>query len=134
MYEILAVRQNVFIVEQECAYQDADELDRSSWHLLGRKMDGTVSAYGRITFPGSRYKEPSLGRILTLKETRGAVAGREVVRCCLKLCKKQYPKQDIRISAQTYLTDFYSDFGFQEVSEPYDDEGIEHIDMIFRTP
>ncbi len=87
-----------------CRHQDADELDKNSWHLLGCKMDGTVSG-----------------------------AGREVVRRCLELCKKQYPKQDIRISAQTYLTDFYRDFGFQAVSEPYDDEGIEHVDMILRT-
>ena len=130
MHEILATRQSVFIVEQKCVYQDADELDRGSWHLLGRSVDGTIIAYGRVNFPGSRHREPSLGRILTSKDARGLGAGREVVRRCLELCKRQYPELNIRISAQIYLIDFYSDFGFQEVGEPYDDEGVEHIDMV----
>lgn len=130
MHEILSIRQNVFIVEQKCVYQDADELDRCSWHLLGRSVDGTIVAYGRVNFPGSRYREPSFGRILTSKDVRGLGVGREVVRRCIELCKRQYPELDIRISAQTYLVDFYSDFGFEEVGEPYDDEGVEHIDMV----
>ena len=130
MHEILATRQSVFIVEQKCVYQDADELDRGSWHLLGRSVDGIIIAYGRVNFPGSRHREPSLGRILTSKDARGLGAGREVVRRCLELCKRQYPELNIRISAQIYLIDFYSDFGFQEVGEPYDDEGVEHIDMV----
>lgn len=130
MHEILATRQSVFIVEQKCAYQDADELDRCSWHLLGQSMGGSIAAYGRVNFPGSRYREPSFGRILTIKDARGFGVGREVVRRCLELCKRQYPELDVRISSQTYLMDFYSDFGFQEVGEPYDDEGVEHIDMV----
>lgn len=130
MHEILATRQSVFIVEQKCVYQDADELDRRSWHLSGRSVDGTIIAYGRVNFPGSRHPEPSLGRILTSEDARGSGAGREVVRRCLELCKRQYPQLNIRISAQIYLIDFYSDFGFQEVGEPYDDEGVEHIDMV----
>ena len=130
MHEILTVRQSVFIVEQNCVYQDADELDIRSWHLLGRTIEGNIAAYGRVNFPGSRYREPSLGRILTIKDVRGYGAGREVVQRCLELCKRHYPELNVRISAQTYLFNFYRDFGFQEVGEPYDDEGIEHIDMV----
>ena len=132
MHDILAIRQNVFIVEQKCIYQDADELDKNSWHLLGRISDGEIAAYGRVNFPGSRYREPSFGRILTSRDARGSGIGREVVRRCLALCKRLYPDRDIRISAQTYLIDFYNDVGFKEVGETYDDEGIEHIDMVLQ--
>ena len=133
MHEILAIRQQVFIVEQKCLYQDADELDRSSWHLLGRRVDnGKITAYGRVNFPGSRYKEPSFGRILTSADARGLGIGREVVRHCLALCQKQYPESDIRISAQVYLINFYREVGFETVGEPYDDDGVAHIDMMMK--
>ena len=130
MHEVLAARQRVFIVEQQCVYQDADEWDKSAWHLMGRRITGDLVAYGRVNFPGSRYPEPSLGRIFTARDVRRSGAGREVVQRCLTLCRRYYPERNVRISAQTYLIKFYGDFGFQTIGKPYDDEGIEHIDMI----
>jgi ElaA protein len=130
MHAILALRQQVFIVEQKCVYQDADALDTCSWHLLGRGMDGGIAAYGRVNVPGSRYRQPSFGRILTRRDVRGLGVGREVVRRCLEICQNHYPDLGVRISAQTYLIKFYRDFGFRKIGEPYDDEGVEHIDMV----
>jgi ElaA protein len=130
MHEMLSLRQNVFVVEQGCAYLDADELDKKSWHLLGRRSDRQLVAYARLNFPNTRYSEPSFGRVLTTKEIRGIGAGRKIVKACIQKSVQEYPKSDIRISAQTYLTKFYEEFGFMNVGDPYDDEGIEHIDMI----
>ncbi|WP_442786360.1 GNAT family N-acetyltransferase [Leptothoe sp. PORK10 BA2] len=130
MHEMLSLRQKVFVVEQQCAYLDADELDQQSWHLLGRGQDGQLVAYGRLNFPNTRYPEPSFGRILTTQEVRGTGAGRETVENCIQKSRQEYPSLNIRIAAQTYLTQFYQDFGFTPVGAPYDEDGIEHIDMI----
>lgn len=133
MHEMLSLRQQVFIVEQECIYLDADELDKQSWHLLGRQNDGRLVAYARLNFPNTRYTEPSFGRVLTAKEIRGIGAGRRIVEACIQKSLQEYPSLNIRISAQTYLTKFYAEFGFTSVGDPYDDEGIEHVDMILET-
>lgn len=127
---MLSLRQNVFVVEQGCAYLDADELDKQSWHLLGRRSDRRLVAYARLNFPNTRYSEPSFGRVLATKEIRGIGAGRKIVEACIQKSVQEYPNLNIRISAQTYLTQFYEEFGFMNVGDPYDDEGIEHIDMI----
>ena len=133
MHEMLSLRQSVFVVEQKCAYLDADELDTQSWHLLGRRVDGRLVAYGRLNFPNTRYPEPSFGRVLTTKETRGIGAGRRIVEACIRKSIQEYPGLNIRISAQAHLTKFYQGFGFIRVGDPYDDEGIEHIDMVLDT-
>ncbi|MGF1523060.1 MAG: GNAT family N-acetyltransferase [Leptolyngbyaceae cyanobacterium] len=132
MHEILAARQTVFVIEQQCIYQDADELDPKSWHLLGCTEKDELVAYARITVPGTRYPEPSFGRVLTVKTARGMGIGRQIVEQCLAKCGAEYPHMDVCISAQTYLEKFYQSFGFTTVSQPYDDEGIEHIDMRLR--
>lgn len=130
MHEILFERQKVFVVEQKCAYQDADEWDSRSWHLTGRNKIGKLVAYARITFPGSKYKEPSFGRILTVQGHRTVGLGRQVIRHCIEKCNLEYPGMLIHIAAQTYLEKFYKDFGFKIVGQPYDDEGVEHINMV----
>lgn len=130
---MLSLRQNVFVVEQKCTYLDADELDKQSWHLWGRGDDGQLVAYARLNFPNTRYSEPSFGRVLTTKEIRGIGAGRKIVEACIWKSIQEYPSSNIRISAQIYLTKFYEEFGFMSVGNPYDDEGIEHIDMVLDT-
>ena len=130
MHEILATRQKIFVVEQQCLYQDADELDQKSWHLIGRDANGELIAYARLNFPGTRYAEPSFGRVLTVQAARGLGLGRQIVQQCLEKCSAEYPDRDIRISAQAYLEQFYQTFGFEVTSQPYDDEGIEHVDML----
>ncbi|MBM9603298.1 GNAT family N-acetyltransferase [Desulfopila inferna] len=129
MHEILAVRQEVFVVEQKCVYLDADCFDCSSFHLLGRAEDGQLGAYARLSFPGSRYQEPSIGRLLTTASYRGRGLGRMALRLAIKKSRREYPGKVIRISAQLHLESFYGEFGFRGRGLPYDEDGIAHIDM-----
>lgn len=133
LYEILAAREAVFIVEQQCIYQDIDHLDQDAWHLLGRDRDtGTnaLLAYLRVVFPGKKYAEPSIGRVITTEAARGRGLGKGLMAEGIKRVEAQYPNRAIRISAQVYLERFYQGFGFQTVSEPYDEDGILHIEMV----
>ena len=130
MHEILSERQKVFVVEQKCVYQDADKLDSQSWHLVGRDSEEILAAYARINFPGAKYKEPSFGRILTSQANRAIGLGRQIIQHCIKKCEIEYPDMAIRISAQTHLMGFYKGFGFEIVGQPYDNEEVEHIEML----
>ncbi len=130
VYEMLAVRQQVFVVEQACLYLDADGLDSQAWHLFGYDSSGRLVAYARLLPPQTRYEEPSIGRVLVGKAARGVGLGRELISRCLKKCETQYSQQSVRISAQVYLTAFYQSFGFESFGEPYDDGGIAHIGML----
>lgn len=136
LYEILRVRQEVFTVEQDCAYQDADGKDRSAWHLAGWSDDSespALLAYLRVVYPGKKYAEPSIGRVLTAASTRGSGLGRELMRRAMESIGREYPDTPIRISAQQHLERFYGEFGFERVSDPYDEDGIPHIEML-RSP
>ena len=134
LYEIMKVRQEVFVLEQNCIYQDADDLDKTAWHLMGwhvRQPDTRkLQAYLRVVFPGCKYKEPSIGRIMTVKKVRGTGMGKELLRNALLKIETEYSHQSIRISAQQHLHKFYALFGFEQVSEPYDEDGIVHIEML----
>lgn len=134
LYEILKVRQEVFAVEQDCVYQDVDDLDKFSWHLMAWNVSDSVSpgihAYLRVVFPTYKYREPSIGRVLTVKQARGTGLGKELLRIALLNMEREYKNQPVRISAQQYLQDFYADYGFEKVSEPYDEDGIPHIEML----
>ncbi len=130
MHEILALRQQVFVVEQNCVYLDADDLDSKSWHLVGRAAGGQIGAYTRLTFPATRFNEPSIGRVLTAVEMRKKGLAREAVNLAIAKCEQEFPGQAVKISAQLYLKKFYNGCGFKVISEPYDEDGIEHIDML----
>ena len=130
LHDILAARQGVFIVEQRCAYQDADDLDHTSWHLTGRTEDARLVVYLRVNPPGSRYAESSIGRLLTVKAWRGRRLARIALKKALDKCEKIYPGHAIRIAAQTYLETFYRQFGFRAAGAHYAEDGIAHIDMI----
>lgn len=130
VHEILAVRQEVFVVEQECVYLDADNLDYSSYHLTGRTEEGEICGYARINFPGSRYAEPSIGRLLIRKKFRSQGLAKKVLEMTVAKCFEQYPESNIKISAQLYLKKFYTEIGFAAIGLPYDEDGIEHINMI----
>lgn len=132
---VLAAREAVFIVEQNCPYQDADALDAQSWHLLG-SMDGTLAAYLRVVDPGRKsvhagvfYAEPSIGRVLTAAAFRGKGFGQELMHEGIAGCDRLYPGQGIRISAQSYLLAFYRKLDFQAVDEQYYEDGILHFEM-----
>jgi ElaA protein len=133
LYEVLARRQQVFILEQQCFYNDFDGLDRQAHHLLGwRSADGQrqLAAYLRCLAPGAKYTEMSLGRVLTTQAARGAGTGRELIARGIEHACRQHPGHRIRIGAQAYLERFYQSFGFETVSAPYDEDGILHIDML----
>lgn len=130
IFDIFAVRQTVFVVEQDCPYQDVDQLDKTSFHLMGKDKAGQIIAYARLNPPGSRFKEPSIGRVLAIRSSRGSGLGRQIVKETLSKCIQLYQGFDIRISAQVYLINFYGEFGFISQGEAYDEDGIEHIDMV----
>lgn len=129
MYTILCVRQEVFVLEQECLYLDADGKDRKSFHLMG--FDGEeLVAYARIVEPGVSYNEVSMGRILTTAKARGTGAGVELMEVGIEEIKSRYGKVPIRISAQTYLLKFYERFGFQSTGKEYLEDEIPHTEML----
>ncbi|GAB3103286.1 GNAT family N-acetyltransferase [Aestuariicella hydrocarbonica] len=134
LYEMLKIRQQVFTVEQNCAYQDVDELDKVSWHLFALKQgSGTVTeiqAYLRIVDPGFKYLEPSIGRVLTTLEARGKGIGKQLLNKAIEFSDVEFPGLSIRISAQQHLEKFYREFGFEPVSAPYDEDGIPHLEML----
>lgn len=131
LYDILRVRQEVFVVEQDCPYQDVDSLDNVSWHLYQKdETSGKILAYLRITFAGYKYQEVSIGRVLTSHAARGKGLGKVMIEEAMSFIKSELPGQSVRISAQLYLQKFYEDFGFKVVSEPYDEDDIPHIEML----
>lgn len=133
LYDLIQARIEVFIVEQNCPYQDVDGKDRRSLHLWARNADDVVLAYARITAPGVRFPEPSIGRVITTESGRGQGLGRELMVRAIEAIDAHYPDQPIRISAQQYLERFYSSLGFETVSEPYLEDNIPHLEML-RSP
>lgn len=129
MYTILCVRQEVFVLEQECLYLDADGKDRKSFHLMGFTGDELV-AYARIVEPGVSYKEVSMGRILTTENARGTGAGIELMEVGIEEIENRYGNVPIRISAQTYLLKFYEKFGFRSTGKEYLEDEIPHTEML----
>jgi ElaA protein len=135
LYEMLALRQQVFVLEQTCLYPDIDGLDPGAHHLLGwHTVDGrrVLAATLRCLAPGAKYDEMSLGRVVTSPAARGTGLGRELVAEGIAHAERQHPGHAIRIGAQAHLERFYAGFGFVTVSEPYDEDGIMHVDMLRR--
>lgn len=134
LYEVLAQRQKVFVLEQQCFYNDFDGLDVDAHHLIGWRSgaDGMreLVAYLRVLAPGAKYDEMSIGRVLTTQAARGTGAGRELLARGIAFAEALHPGHRIRIGAQQYLEAFYQSFGFQTISEPYDEDGIMHVDML----
>lgn len=133
LYTILQVRQMVFVVEQVCPYLDADGYDERAWHLLGwveqegRKILG---AYARVFAPGIKYREASIGRVMTHPSTRRKGMGEALMTEALRRVESLSPGAGVRIGAQMYLEKFYEKSGFRRVSAPYDEDGIVHIEML----
>ena len=131
IHDLYQARVGVFVVEQKCPFQDVDGVDPACWHLIGRsEPQGAVLAYCRLVPPGVKYAEPSIGRVLTTAAARGTGAGRELMSQALAHAHKLWPDKALRIGAQRYLERFYGEFGFATVSEPYDEDGIMHVEMV----
>jgi ElaA protein len=139
VHDLFQVRAAAFVVEQDCVFQDLDGIDPQCWHLLGfspsplgegRGEGQVLVAYCRIVPPGVKFAEPSIGRVVTTSEVRGTGLGRELVREALLRADRLWPGRPIRIGAQKHLDRFYGEFGFAVASEPYDEDGILHIEML----
>jgi ElaA protein len=130
LYSILQLRALVFVVEQECAYNDLDGYDAASLHLFTEDVAGRVIAALRMLPPGVKYREPSLGRVVTHPEFRGTGLGLELMREGIRRASADFPGAAIRIGAQRRLEGFYRSLGFATVSPPYDEDGIEHVEML----
>lgn len=131
LYDCIELREDIFVVEQQCVYKDADGKDKKAIHLLC--MDGsTLIAYCRILPPYVSYTETAIGRVVVKKEYRGKLLGKELMNRAITLAKYLYPETDIRISAQEYLLSFYSALGFKAVSDAYLEDNIPHIEMLLQ--
>ena len=128
LYAVLHLRQEVFIVEQDCPYLDADNSDQNAFHLLCYE-DNKLIAYLRAFKPGVKYEGSSMGRIVTEINSRGLGLGKEITKEGVKFLNKEYPNQEIVISAQHRLKNFYTDLGFIPRGEVYLEDDIDHIQM-----
>jgi ElaA protein len=150
VHDLLQARSAVFVVEQDCVFQDVDGVDPECWHLLGRSPSlgqgaaspspgrgqgegrGPLLAYCRLVPPGAKFPEASIGRVLTTEAGRRKGLGRELMAEALRRAQELWPGMALRIGAQQYLEAFYGGFGFARCSEPYDEDGIMHIEMLKR--
>jgi ElaA protein len=131
LQNVYAARQQVFLIEQQCIYLDADGCDERSFHLAAWLPGERVPhAYARVVEPGVKYAEPSIGRVITTGAARGTGLGRELVRRAVERTQAVFAGQAIRISAQSRLEAFYGEFGFQIVGERYMEDGIPHTEML----
>ena len=129
LYAVLQLRSEVFVVEQACVFQDMDGADHTAMHLLGM-AGGRLMAYARCFAAGLKFKEASIGRLITRSELRGSGAGHVLVRRAIASVTQQWGPQAIRIGAQARLENFYRQHGFETTGEPYIEDGIPHIEML----
>ena len=129
LYSIMQLRNEVFVVEQNCVYQDADDKDQPSMHLCGWDEEKLV-AYTRIIPQGISYTEASIGRVVTSPAGRKTGAGRQLMKESIRRCFSEFNCTAIKIGAQVYLTAFYQSLGFVQCSSEYLEDGIPHIEMI----
>ncbi|MBU2995892.1 GNAT family N-acetyltransferase [Cellulophaga baltica] len=130
LYAILQLRSEVFVVEQDCVYQDLDYKDQKALHVIGYKNDKVV-AYTRIFKSGIYFKEASIGRVVVAKAEREFSYGKLLMKASITAIEKEYNETLIRISAQKYLLKFYNSLGFKEEGEEYLEDGIPHINMLY---
>jgi ElaA protein len=132
LYELLKLRVDVFVVEQNCPYPEIDNKDRlpDALHLCGRNKDRALTAYLRILPPGASYPEASFGRVAVAEKSRGQGICHAMVKKALDEIHCIWPGTAVRIGAQAYLAGFYESHGFKAVSETYLEDGILHVDML----
>jgi ElaA protein len=130
LYDLLALRQLVFCVEQKCPYLDCDGKDQTSHHLLGRDTSGRLVAYARLVPAGVTFDEPSIGRVVNHPDVRRSGVGKELMREAIARAEAMFGATPIRIGAQLYLKRFYEELGFAVASPIYDEDGIQHVQML----
>ncbi|MER3319517.1 MAG: GNAT family N-acetyltransferase [Allomuricauda sp.] len=129
LYQILRLRSEVFVVEQDCVYQDLDNKDQKALHIIGKKGDEIV-AYTRIFKPGDYFENVSIGRVVVNQDQRKYGLGKQIMHASLTAINERFPDSPIEISAQSYLLKFYTDLGFNAFGEEYLEDGIPHMRML----
>lgn len=129
LYEILQLRSEIFVVEQNCVYQDLDFKDQKALHVFAKK-NNKIMAYTRIFKPGDYFKESSIGRVVVNQAQRKFGYGHDLMKFSIDCIQQQFNTSKITISAQVYLTKFYQSHGFNQVGEMYLEDGIPHIEML----
>ena len=129
LYNILRLRSEVFIVEQNCAYQDIDKKDQFALHVFFKK-NNQIIAYTRIFKPNDYFKYSSIGRVVVIKNKRGSKIGSQIMNFSIKKIEEIFNEKKIKISAQKYLISFYKKLGFSVIGDEYLEDGIPHIAMI----
>ncbi len=129
LYNLLQLRSEVFIVEQDCAYQDIDGEDQKALHVLGYKNENLI-AYTRVFEAGDYFKEASIGRVVVAKNERQYKYGYKIMKASIEAVEDNFKENKIVISAQTYLKKFYNNLGFIETGKEYLEDGIPHKKMI----
>lgn len=130
LYDVLRLRAEVFIVEQNCPYQDIDRRDVDALHLLGYNEEGELAAYARLFDAGVCYEQASIGRVIVAPAFRRFGLGKLLMRQAIGHCHAAFGAQPIMIGAQRYLDRFYTELGFVTIGEPYDEDGIPHQHML----
>jgi len=129
LYNVLRLRSEVFVVEQNCVFLDMDNKDQDCYHLMG-SHDNELVAYVRLLPPGLAYDEISIGRVVSSPQYRGSGAGKLLMQKAIATAAELFGKQPIRIGAQLYLKNFYSSLGFEPQGDIYLEDGIQHIIML----
>lgn len=135
LYALLRLRSEVFVVEQHCVFQDMDNSDAQAMHVLGHAPEGAgeLVAYARCFGPGVKYREASIGRVVTARGARGGGLGHALMHEAVRALEGHWGPQPIRIGAQAHLHAFYGQHGFVRAGEPYLEDGILHIEMLRHT-
>ena len=129
LYEVLRLRSAVFVLEQQCLYEDIDGLDPQAMHLLG-VQGGALQAYARCFAPGVKFAEASFGRVLTRQSARGSGLGHTLIDQAISAISQVWGPHAIRIGAQAHLAGFYAKHGFVDDGKPYTEDGIPHLEML----
>lgn len=131
LYAVLQLRSAVFVLEQNCPYQDMDDRDEAALHVMGH-LDEKLVCYARVLPPGLKYDGASIGRVITAQSLRGGGYGKALMSIAIEYSQQHFPAASITLSAQHQLESFYVNLGFITVSEPYMEDGIPHIEMLMQ--
>ncbi|MDQ2752352.1 MAG: GNAT family N-acetyltransferase [Bacteroidota bacterium] len=129
LYDILQLRSEVYVVEQQCIFLDMDGIDKQCYHLFGYEQNNLV-AYCRLIAPDVVYQnKASIGRVVNAASVRGKGIGKQMMHLAIEKCRYLFPSSSLKIGAQLYLKDWYASFGFTSCNDMYLEDGIEHIHM-----
>ena len=130
-YDLVSLRIQVFVIEQNCPYQDLDGKDKKSFHVIGKDSKGEIKATARILPVGISYPEVAIGRVVVSEEERGTGAGHQLMNSCMEFIENQFGKVPVRISAQKHLEKFYNQHHFVSTGKEYLEDGIPHVEMLY---